>query len=438
MKKYKDFNTLPWSKTTFLNDFTQLENLDLVWNIFRNGDICLSKWNEENQHIITVNDTFNTSGLSDIEIIEMIKNKINIDIETKQWIIELNSLFKSATEFLNNVLYKNVWNDIRNNVQEYFNCDDIDTFWTDVIKFLRETEKWKRISQTHCRIAKLIYWVHNILDNSEIYESEINAKKIIESSISPGIQVSNYEELMKNWQSKCCIVLNKEIINFELVYRWKTDFSSLLKMIYHPDYNNSDLIMDPIWIELVCEKEEELALLLNHFYTTSFSEKISWMKHKNFDISNIKNIDWLTWDFINELNNSDWNTKSSTNPDYQDMKILWRINWLLVEFRWIVLWNKQNDILKSNEIYYLWKILSAMARLDWYITENYIKLVINRFFNKFPDFQWKITNTSLLNYLKKPLIEIDRWRNTKIYTTTKRYDTLYWTEFYPENFNELI
>jgi hypothetical protein len=55
----------------------------------------------------------------------------------------------------------------------------------DIIHFLRETEKSKKISRTHCRISKVIYAVDDILSNEELLKAEQNAKNIIEKEIIP-------------------------------------------------------------------------------------------------------------------------------------------------------------------------------------------------------------------------------------------------------------
>lgn len=434
------FSLLSPSKETTLNDFSLLDNSDLVRNIFIDGDFCFESWNKKQQKIVTINDTFNTRWLNNDEIIDLIIRKIGVAIRTKDWIIKLNKLFSEAVDFLYDVLYKNVWNEIKSRKTGFFSLepDKTGVLWNDVIKFLRETEKSKRISQTHCRIAKVIYSVNDVLENPEIVESENNAKNIIQTQIAPWIQIQDFDMLMNYKQSNCTIVLNWKIINFKLKFRWKESASAILKMIYNPDYNSSNLILDPIWMELVCEKEEDIALLFNHFYTVLFREKIDEMRHKWFDIDSFSWYNWLNPAFINILSNSIWwKIKDVTHKWYLDLKMLWRIKWLLVEFRATIVWNKEDDILMSDEVYFLWKVLLAAVRLDWYITENYIKLVINKFFEEYPDIKEKLDKQYLFSYLVKPLVQIDRWTRCDIFTSKGRFETLAWTDFYPENFRPI-
>jgi len=423
---------------THLSDFSHIDNQELVRSVFLCWNFCFDWWDKRNQRMVTINDTFNTRWLNDKELIKVIERQIWIDIRTEEWIEKLNLLFSESVNFLRNVLYKKVWNTIRHRKDNYFSIipDRNWVIWNDVIKFLRETEKWKRISQTHCRIAKVICSVNDVLENPEIVESEQNAKELIEKQIAPWIIVKDYENLMNYNSSECTIVLDWKIINFRLRFRWKEDASALLKIIYNPDYDESKLLQDPIGMELVCEKEKDIALLFNYFYTTLFWEKINKLSNKWFSIKRMSNYIWISKSFKEELERTTVNKKNITNKDYLDIKILWRNNWLLVEFRWTLKWNKEKDILISDEVYYLWKILLATIRLDWYITESYIKVVINKFYEKYPDMIEKLDKNHLLNYLIKPLIKIDRG-SSNLYTSNDRYETLNGTEFYPENFKKV-
>jgi hypothetical protein len=433
------FPLLTSSRETCLNDFSFLDNSDLVRSIFLDGDFCFIWWDEKNQKMATINDTFNTRWLNDDELIQVIKSKIWVNIRTVEWIEKINLLFSESVDFLHNVLYRNVWNDIKHKKDNYFSTNNNESWilWNDIIKFLRETEKWKRVSQTHCRIAKVVYWVNDVLENPEIVESENNAKNIIQTEIVPWIQIEDFNMLMNYNQSNCTIVLNWKIIKFKLKFRWKEDASALLKIIYNPEYNGAELLSDPIGMELVCENEEDIALLFNHFYTVLFWEKIDEMRHKEFNMDLMASLPWLSEKFIKELWKSIWKKKDSSHKSYMDLKMLWRIKWYLVEFRAKVKCNEEKDILESDEVYYLWKILLAMIRLDWYITENYIKLVINKFYEKYPEVYKKLNKEHLLDYLIKPLIQIDRWVRCNLYTSNDRYETLNYTEFYPENFKKV-
>jgi len=431
----EQFNIISTSRETFINDFLLLDNEYLVKSIFMNWDLCLSTWDNNDKKIVTINDVFNTRWLNEDEIVIIIYNRTGINIRTVEWIEKLNKLFTESVNFLKDVLYRKVWNEIKRNKDCFFstlpNWDW--KLWNDVIKFLRETEKWKRVSQTHCRIAKTIYSINDVLANPEIVESEKNAKDIIQTQIAPWIQIEDFNMLMNYNKSNCTIVLGWKIINFKLKFRWKEDRSALLKIIYYPEYNATELLKDPIWMELICEKEEDSILLLNHFYLVLFREKISGIKNKWYDIEKYSSIKWLHEWFKNSLLSSSSAVKPTANKWYMDIKMLWKIKWLLVEFRSSIKWNKQTDILKSDEVYFLSKILLTCIRLDWYITDNYIKLVINNFFLNYPEHSKKLTKEKLLKYLSKPLLQVDRWHKCIIYTSDDRYNTLSDTEFYSKN-----
>jgi hypothetical protein len=66
-------------------------------------------------------------------------------------------------------------------------------------------------------------------------------------------------------------------------------------------------------MELICKNQEEASLLLNHFYTTLFEEKISAVKNKGFNILNILENNSITKNFKKELKDISDKRKKSSN-----------------------------------------------------------------------------------------------------------------------------
>jgi len=203
-------------------------------------------------------------------------------------------------------------------------------------------------------------------------------------------------------------------------------------------------------MELVCENESDSILIINFFYTVLFNEKINIIKQKNFNIENIIKEKWLNERFKNIIEYVPSKTnidKNNTHELYQYMKMLWKVElynsesnetkFCHVEFRVSLKWNKEKDIFLSDQIYNLWKLILASIRLDWYVTQNYINILINEFLSNDEEMDKKINCKHLFDHLTKNFIEIKRASShSNIYTSSERYNTLHWTEFYPENFSK--
>ena len=424
-----EFKIIKSNNDTLLNDFSHLNNSELIRQIliWKRLDSLL-EWKDKK----TILDVFNTRWLNNLEIEQMIKENISIDINSEQWITTLNQYFHLVIDFLKDTLYKNVWNNILKDKEYFFKNKK------DIISFLRETEKWKRKSKIYCRIAKTTYIINEILGNEELSKSIKNTEKIIKENILPLIKVYDIKMLLEQKESKCCVLINNKKYNFILKYRWKNDISSFLKLWYNPEYSTWDMIKDNIWIELICENKKDIWILINYFYTMLFNEKINELKEKNIDLNIILNNPNIGYKLKKEIQNIDSILKDEVHKWYMDIKIIWLINKLKVEFRITLKWNKQENPLKSDEIYYLKKILSFIIRTDWYITSNYIKIVINEFFKKNLKCNNILTKEQIFKYLTESLVEINKKTKSKIYTTKNRYISMDDTEFYPKNFKKII
>ncbi len=432
---------LDTKKDPLFPDFLRLELQELALETLISGGIQL-EWGA-----VTEMDLFSIKQLTDKQITQLYKDKLNIDINTKWGIRKLNRLFSHVVDFYKEKLFKKVWSRIKNNKDKLF------TSKKDAIEFLKETTKWTNISQLHCNLSKVAFALVDTLENPEILESDERAKFMITEKIIPWLQIEDYDKLMNFGESRGNLVVyqngKQKIINFLMTWRGKTKDSATMKIIYNPNYSKSELLEDPIWLEFEVESVEEAILLLNHFYVILFYGKIDSLKDKwiiNEQI--IKKISKdLDINFLKYLEHANTTRKPITNKYYKDVKIqggvdipidINRKNSLRklhkVEFRCKLVWNLNKKGLSSDLVYGYFKIIIALARIQWYVTENYIKLVINELLKK----EWDIglTKEEIFDYYTDKLVEINRGKKYKIYTSKNRYITLSKTEFYPERFEK--
>lgn len=426
-------------KDALMPDFLRLELQELALETLISGGIQLEGG------AVTEMDIFSVKWLTDKQISQLYKDKLNIDINTKWWIKKLNSLFSHVVDFYKQKLLKKVGRKIKDNKDNFFSSKK------DAINFLKETTKWTNVSQLHCNLAKVAFSLIDTLENPEIIESDERAKFMIAEKIIPAIQIEDYDRLMEFRESKGSLIVfqngTQKIINLAMTWRWKTKDSATMKAIYNPSYTKSELMEDPIWLEFEVENSENAILLLNYFYMILFQWDIDVMKDKWILTPELitKLSEDLNEDFIDWLNHASVSRKPITNKYYEDIKFQGRVDIPVditrkhslrkphgVEFRCKLVWNLNKKWLSSDLIYGYFKIIIALARIQWYVTENYIKLVINELLEK----EWDIglSKEEIFDYYTEKLVEIDRGKKCRIFTSQNRYTALSSTEFHPDRF----
>ncbi len=318
----------------------------------------------------------------------------------------------------------------------------------DVIAFLKKTTDKVKTSQFNCTIAKIAYSINEILDTPELLKLDKKTQYFLKEHIWPGLMIDDYELFSNFGTTTWKIVISNKIIPFKFRSRPKNGNSSSLKILKDENYLQGKDIKDQIWVELEVETPEDTVLLLSHFYYKVFHRNTS-----DWDIvstlNELKN-KWIItdelvlemekkWllekDFLMVLKNLDYTPKPMQNLDYGDVKIVWDImlpvniddpksqkiaHW--VEFRCILVWNTNDEWLSDHRILDTGKIILTWIRLKGYITEPFIKHLVNILLDENKDLDEKYTNKDdIFNYYTSKLEKFKRKKGTmNLYTSKKR------------------
>lgn len=225
--------------------------------------------------------------------------------------------------------------------------------------------------------------------------------------------------------------------------RGKNEESWTFKILKDENYLLWSDINDSIGLEFELKDKEDAIILLWYFYETFF-HKTNW----DWDIVNtiklfkdkwiitssiIKKLEkkWiLNVEFLELIKRSNHKAKAMQNMEYKDIKFIWDIDLPLnlddkrsqkkphsVELRAILVWNTNEEWLSDHRILHVWKIVLTWVRLKWYITEAFIKYLINDLLDNNKDLDKKFLNNELLDYFKSKLIKVERNWKINIYTT---------------------
>ena len=448
-------NRFQWirvEKRPWINEFRDIEEasiaLDLLfsehskeinWMVLNKLDLFNLKWIDDNDLENLLNDLLKNKKEKIIgKEWEILERQITIDMP--EWINIMNYLFHKSLDFFQNNLKWRLIREYSNAWKEYFKTKD------DVIKFLKDTQKWIKRSQMNCSIAKIAYSINEIIDNPELIELDNKAQYLLQRKVLPWVIVDDFDSLLNFWISKWRTIVKWKTVEFNIRYRSKSWDSSSSKIIKDPSYLKWTDIKDSLWIELEVDTEENIVLLLEHFYF-----KIFWKTHDDlsirYDLNEFKNkwiitkdlinnmeAEWLIEpDFLKILSQIDYSPKSMQNLDYKDAKIVWNVelpidlddedsafrkHW--VEFRCILVWNTNEEWLADHRVLEIWKIILMWIRLRWYITDFFVKYLINDLLDDNKDLDDKFSKDKILDYFLSKLEEVPRKWRIKIYTSKKR------------------
>lgn len=417
--------------------------------------LFLDYWKEVNWKLINKLDLFNLKWLSDKEI-EKLLNKFlinktkEIESESNIWTSQVtidnpeaidyfNYIFKQSLDFYEEELKWNIPKKYKNR-KKYFNKKE------DIINFLKDTTKWVISSQFNCSIAKISYAINEIIDTPELVELDKKSIYLAREKIIPSTMIDDYEMLMNLGCSKWRTIIWGKIIEFKLRIRWKEHNSWTFKILKDEKYINWKSLNDSIWIEFEVKNKEDALLLLSYFYLSLFHNRIEewelintvnsfknkWIIDKEL-VEKMEKERLITWDFLNLIKNLHFNPNPMQNQDYKDVKIIWEVDlpinlndsksqkkWHSVELRMILVWNKNEEGLSDHRILEVWKIILTWIRLKWYISEPFIKKLINELLNEYKDLDEKFKKEEILNYFKSKLIPVEKKWNAKLYTVKSR------------------
>lgn len=360
----------------------------------------------------------------------------NININDEEWIVYLNYLFSRALEFYSEKLKWKIPKKYQNKNNFFENKDD-------VINFLKNTTKWIKSSQFSCEIAKICYWINEIIDTPELLELEKKASYLLKTKLFRAAQMDNPEQEDLSIPSTWKLIVNNKIINFKMRMRWKDEDSWIIKILrWGKEYLTGKSINDGIWIEFEVENEEDAILLLWYFYETFFhkidddweiantvkSFKDKWVA-QNISVDNLEKNWSINQNFAEMLKTSNFKAKNSQNEDYKDVKFIWSLDLPKnindersqktphsVELRAIIVWNKNEEWLSDHRILDTLKIILVRTKLKWYVTSWYIKYLVNELLEENNDLHNKFKKEEIYNYYMSKLIKVERKWKIDIFT----------------------
>jgi len=390
-------------------------------------------------------DIFSLVWKNNDELKRIIKQKTWIDISSIEWRRYVQLVYENSIKFYEDVLYR-----IPSQEVKWYDM----TKESEIYKFLQSTHKSGNRRQTYCNIVKIMFLfleqssaqLDSLDEKSQVAINDLFVPHMIcDTSWFPKDVAETFATIIyDSWD------WNQRNIRFKIKFRAKTASSNVLKLWYNPEYKSAALISDAIGLEYEVEDPNDLLCIQSYFYTKIFAEK--WI-HTSVSDKNIlellwDNRDWIHDDFYDLLpsNNGDkgkikkqtWITYRDlkttvklpvpTNPNNRDSQKI--LTWF--EFRWVLSWNKNNSWLADHRIYNYFKRIEFMIRMQGYVTESYIKLVINKLFEENPEV--KFSKDKILKHYLWALFRIHIWRKKKpLYTTEQRYQTLSQrSDLYPE------
>lgn len=377
-------------------------------------------------------DLFNIPLTTDDEIKDFIFKRVNINIDSKEWLQEINKLFTQAINLYEERYLKNIsWKIKRLNFKDS----------KQLINFLKET-KTNKVSWTiNCVIAKIAYAVNDVLSNEKIKREWFLDRQFIKEHLEKPFQISNaYEDLNWNIYRTWKVVIWDRIINFKLIARQKSKESIVWKQISDAKYHSVDEFKDIVWATIYVEKNDEAALMMQYIDQMIYKWKAE-IKNKNWlDLPKVKDTTYLEQEFYLKLEaetkkttkkNDEWekeyqeraetfnwennpNKKPSSAENYKEIKLVWDVDLSLeeweksskypiwTEIKFVIWWHDNESGIALQTIYDYIKKFRELTRLWVPIREIDLVNYINDFFENI-DFYLKKKNKEKNSYYEELL-----------------------------------
>lgn len=424
-------------------DVAQLNREILLWDAI-----------EVNWEAITKMDLFSIKWMDDKKIEEFIVKNTWIDLNSKDWIKRINELFFESIRFYEEYLYRKLSKTFKEHFHTWFKTKK------DVITFLKRTTICASDKQIYCSISKIVFAINDLLNNDTLIDLDNKARRFIKKAFRT-VQIFDpdfpdlidetwwvYVKKMKSWELRT--------IPFNLVFRWKSEDSSALKMINEPKERLQEVIKDNIWIQFEVHNRDDAVFLLEYIFINIFNRDVREFRQKKFLDEEQRWIilqkywDDLDSDFLEALLWLQCESKPKNNQNYSDIKFNWdveikdsddeksvsRTYW--AEIRCVLLDNNNESWLSDHRILDWLKKIFAVVRLQWYVSEPYIFRVSRRVIedsekNKNED-PINISQERIFDYYISKMYKfvIDKWTKIPFYTTPNRWNALSWTSIYPK------
>jgi len=336
---------------------------------------------------VTILDLFNIDFDEKEQIIDFIKDRLNIDIKEKAWIEKINLLLNKSIEYYEKrylrtlpVSFKKI------------------KFWTidSIIKFIKDTRTNKKTGAIHCLLRKTSYVINEVTTNPKIKRAKPLDKEFVERKLQIPLQITeSLTDKSGNIYKKWKIMINDKIINFSIITRTKWIESIIWKEISDPKYHSVDDFHDLVWSTFYIEKKEDTILLMQYidqyiFWWEAIIDNKNAIKEEDID----KYTENINEEFVEKLLYSIKTTKkkNTTSDDYSEIKLKWKVplaleTWenaslfpIWTEIKFVIWWQDNEKWLNLHSIYDYQKRFKESTRLWIPIKEIDIRNYVNDFF----------------------------------------------------------
>lgn len=348
---------------------------------------------------VTIMDLFNIPLAWDKWIVDFIKQRLNIDITTQDWIEEINKLFEQSKEFYEKRYLKSI--PIKLKKITFKNTQS-------VINFLRETKTNKTTGSLNCAIAKVAYAVDDVLSNEKVRRESFLDRQFIWEYLEKPFQIEEWYEdknwnIYRNWK----VVIDTKIINFKIIARQKWSESIIGKQLADSKYFSTDEFLDLVWSTIYVENDSEAALMMQYIDQMIYKWKAK-IKNKNWlDLNAVKKDVYLNKEFYLKLEKETKETedddisdeerefnerKKSTSEKYKEIKLVGKVElsleeWIKAtkypvgtEIKFVVGWHDNEEWISLQSIYDYAKRFRELTRLWIPIRKIDIVNYVNDFF----------------------------------------------------------
>jgi hypothetical protein len=369
-------------------------NQDVLWNDKKTDILMWEIFFTNNWEKVSPNDIFNFHWLSDDDIIKIVNEQLKIDIKTPSWIDKLNEIFFKSLK----VYWDTIWR-----FKHYrLDIDKIESFnsFVDVLSFLKETNKESLHARKYCVIAKISRAVRKVLSAPLFNDLEWKHWYILSYLKEPLYLEQVWDDFL--WH----IFWWKEKINFLLTSRIKSFNSTVLKTLHDPKYDKAKDLKDGLWFTFKVDNWVHAIRLMQYVDSILESKNLS-VSSKVTNLEDI--IDWC-WtnfrdDFLQKLKLSNTSRKLSTSDNYEDLKLIWELEWnISIEIKFVLKDCDNENGINFEPIYAMLK-----KDIEWNMIRQLKQYVDNH------DLEWVVDDflTNIEYHIESSPIK--RWTSQKDY-----------------------
>lgn len=402
-----------------------------------------------NKRLITHNDFFFLHDLTDIESLQLIQTFLPPNSEfytsnillSKKGLEYISSVVQEAIDFYQRFLLRTIDSSL---IQKWKSQQHI-TFKNtqEVVDFLSQATKSKNkdtMRQMYCSLLKIMYSVHYMKQNPQIFQKEKLFEKIIAEHLFSHLNDKNNHTIKSDFINQSIKsydnislttkpeILNQKPIHFKSSGRIKENNKILVKLIGNPKYDDIEAIKDIFWTRNEVKSKTDGIMLLEYFSFVLFHHHCE-IKNKGFIIPEecfeIKK--YLSEEFYEKLIHSLDPTRTAwkTHIDYKDIKLIGKINNEEIEIQIVLVNNKNESWYAHHGIYDCIKRIECLVRIQWYITETMINRYILNAIDTYKNDLTPLWAKNIFEYFlnEKTLVKMsipDQNNTVRYYTTLER------------------